>query len=140
MLELRKEQLHIQEEQLRLNKMLLDINQNAGLKTPSFDNQNSLNLSGNLHLSNMNSLNLKSQNVFKSWPLSNIIDDLVDEGIISDKENLELIMDNKILKVNGVVQPEELHEKLKGKYLKSEKSHVIFSRHGDSMSGDINNG
>ncbi|MBS1935941.1 MAG: hypothetical protein JST96_18220, partial [Bacteroidetes bacterium] len=84
-------------------------------------------------------LKLADNNAFTSWPLTNIIDDLAEQGVITDKENVELKLDDGVLIVNGVQQSEELHATMKNKYLKTEKSHIIYSRHGYSMSGDIKN-
>jgi bla regulator protein blaR1 len=84
-------------------------------------------------------LKLADNNAFASWPLTNIIDDLAEQGIITDKENVELKLDNGVLMVNGTQQPEELHATMKNKYLKTDKSHILYSRHGYSMSGDIKN-
>lgn len=47
-----------------------------------------------------------------------IIDDLVAAGAAANKENLSYRLHNMFLIVNGVEQPEALHQKLKSKYLK----------------------
>ncbi|SDE81795.1 BlaR1 peptidase M56 [Dyadobacter soli] len=47
-----------------------------------------------------------------------IILDLIGAGVASGKENLSYRLHNMFLIVNGVEQPEALHEKLKSKYLK----------------------
>jgi beta-lactamase regulating signal transducer with metallopeptidase domain len=79
-------------------------------------------------------------NDFVSWPLSFVIDDLLSQGIIQSRENIDLILNKKMLKVNGIVQPEALHQEYVKKYLKNLKNHVIYSRHGLSISSDIRNG
>lgn len=47
-----------------------------------------------------------------------IIDDLITEGVATDKENLSFRLHNMFLIVNGVEQSEELHQKLKSRYIK----------------------
>ncbi len=50
--------------------------------------------------------------------MANITDDLVSANVVKDKSDLvKFNLTNSALMVNGIKQPEELHEKLKAKYL-----------------------
>ncbi|HTE00709.1 MAG TPA: M56 family metallopeptidase [Mucilaginibacter sp.] len=49
--------------------------------------------------------------------ITNVIGDLVDQNIVKDKSDLSFKLTNKSLIVNGVKQPEEIHERFKNKYL-----------------------
>ena len=140
-LELENEQIQIQQQRLKINQMLLNFNQGNVLASPPILKSDGAIITGDLHSEGATvPVPPPTPQVFVSHPLTDIIDDLMDEGVITSKDNLEFMLDSKILKVNGVVQPEELHSKLKGKYIKSEKNHVKYSRRGDSISADINNG
>ena len=78
--------------------------------------------------------------MFQSWPITNIIDDLMKDGIINSKDNIEFNLDGKVFTVNAARQPEEIHIKFKGKYIKDDKDHVRYSQHGPSISADVSNG
>jgi hypothetical protein len=71
-------------------------------------------------------------------PINSIIDDLIEEKVITDRDNLSFTLNNKILKVNGAIQPAELHAKLKERYIQGNAgNHVIYSKHGGSTSADV---
>ncbi len=66
---------------------------------------------------NMNRVK-QSQAAAKSTS-NDIIDDLVREHIITDKKNISFSLNQDELIVNGVKQPEAIHQKLKEKYVKT---------------------
>jgi hypothetical protein len=71
-------------------------------------------------------------------PLKSIINELLDEKIISSRDDLSIELNDETMIVNGVVQPEKLHELYKKKYLTGKKDHVIYSKHGRSTHAEIN--
>jgi bla regulator protein BlaR1 len=68
--------------------------------------------------------------------IKEIIDVLIDEKIISDRDNLSFTLNNEILKVNGTVQPEEIHSRLKKEYIKGVHDHIKYSTHDGSTSSE----
>jgi bla regulator protein blaR1 len=70
--------------------------------------------------------------------LRQIINALMDMEIISSKNELSIVLNEEVLKVNDVVQPEKLHAHFKERYITSPQDHVIYSKHGGSTHVDIN--
>ncbi len=75
--------------------------------------------------------------------INGVIADLVSANVISDKSDLiKFNLTNSALLVNGKKQPEELHEKLKAKYLEQQKlkfgiaDDPDFGLHYDAKNGD----
>jgi bla regulator protein BlaR1 len=94
------------------------------------------------------SLQGDSRQKYGSYPLmpviSNVIADLVSANVISDKSELiKFNLTNTALMVNGKKQPDELHEKLKAKYLEQQKlkfgiaNDPNFGLHYDVKNGDM---
>lgn len=65
--------------------------------------------------------------VLRNKTITNIIIDLKDDNIIENDDEISFSLNNDELVVNGVKQPEALHVKLKERYLKQAKDHVIYS-------------
>ncbi|MFI5162071.1 MAG: M56 family metallopeptidase [Sphingobacteriales bacterium] len=96
-------------------------------------------------------LDMKEKGFFNSAiPLndiiSNVTDDLVTENVIKDKSDLASFkLTNKFLTVNGKKQPDEIHEKLRNKYLSALRYELTpqimkdpnFGMHYDSKSGSM---
>jgi bla regulator protein BlaR1 len=59
-----------------------------------------------------------------------LIQDLISEKVIQDRENLSFKLHNMFLIVNGVEQPESLHQKLKAKYLKRTWTEWVYNWDG----------
>ncbi|SKB81934.1 M56 family metallopeptidase [Dyadobacter psychrophilus] len=59
-----------------------------------------------------------------------LIEDLLAEGIITTRENLSYKLHNMFLIVNGVEQPESLHQKLKAKYLERSWTEWVYNWDG----------
>jgi beta-lactamase regulating signal transducer with metallopeptidase domain len=75
--------------------------------------------------------------LIESKPIGSIIDDLVDEKIIHRNEDISFILNNKVLKVNGILQSAELHKKLQLRYLTNSNDHVIYSISKGSTHADV---
>ena len=96
-------------------------------------------------------LDMQRKGFFKSpIPLndiiSNVTDDLVSENVIRDKSDLASFkLTNKFLTVNGKKQPDEIHEKLKNKYLSEPRYELTrqimndpnFGMHYDAKTGSM---
>ncbi|WP_428661671.1 M56 family metallopeptidase [Runella sp.] len=63
----------------------------------------------------------------------NLINDLITEGVIKDRDNLSYKLNAEELIVNGVKQPAAVHQKLRSKYL--ENSSAEFTRNFNGRSG-----
>lgn len=61
-----------------------------------------------------------------------IIRDLIAEGVVKSQENLSYRLHNMFLIVNGVEQPEVLHQKLKSRYLKYSWMEWVYNWDGRS--------
>jgi bla regulator protein BlaR1 len=59
-----------------------------------------------------------------------LIQDLIRENVIKNRENLSFKLHNMFLIVNGVQQPEFLHQKLKAKYLKRTWTEWVYNWDG----------
>jgi hypothetical protein len=65
--------------------------------------------------------------------IANVIDDLVSENIVKDKSDLSSFkLTNTFLLVNGKKQPDDIHEKLKTKYL----THPRYPLDGPGIAND----
>ncbi|MCF0041170.1 M56 family metallopeptidase [Dyadobacter fanqingshengii] len=60
----------------------------------------------------------------------NLIQDLLAEGVITTREKLSYKLHNMFLIVNGVEQPESLHQKLKAKYLERSWTEWVYNWDG----------
>jgi len=132
-IDLKVQEMMLRNEQLTINKMLLDSKFQRQLISPAPrvlpDNDDVLNLT---------EPNPPVPPVMEGKPINSIIDDLMGEGVITERDNLSFVLNNKILKVNGKIQPAELHAKLKERYIQGNAgNHVIYSKHGGSTSADI---
>ena len=58
---------------------------------------------------------------------SNIISDLISEHIIKDTKNLSYKLSNENLIVNGKVQPENKHRKIREKYVKAQYYNICYN-------------
>ena len=70
-------------------------------------------------------------------PIGSIIDELFDAKIIDNRDKLSFSLTSKKLIVNDVVQPAEIFQKLKAKYLKGSKDHIVYSVSGSSSRADV---
>jgi bla regulator protein blaR1 len=67
-----------------------------------------------------------------------IINALLDEKIIESADSLSVILNQQTFIINGVVQPQNIQDQFKKRFLKGSNDHVIFSRRGGSTHTDIN--
>ena len=58
---------------------------------------------------------------------SNIISDLISENIIKDTKNLSYKLSKENLIVNGKVQPENKHRKIREKYVKAQYYDICYN-------------
>jgi hypothetical protein len=86
----------------------------------------------------LNKLNL-SLPVLKNDAVTDIINRLVDAGIVNDRNQLSFTLNNEELVVNGKKQAASLHAELKSKFIKNKKDHYIYKTDGHSTSTDITN-
>ncbi|HVM89152.1 MAG TPA: M56 family metallopeptidase [Puia sp.] len=135
--ELKREQLRIQEQRIKIDKLLGEKNNvlSSG-SVPIEGSPETITVDNPVTLEYVPTPPAVPE-VFESHPLTDIINDLANAGVISSQEDLEFTLNNKIFRVNGKQQSEEFYARMKEKYLKSPKDHVIYSRHGHSISGDI---
>jgi len=56
---------------------------------------------------------------------------LVERGYVKDRNNIDFSINNKSLKLNGVKQPDALHEELIRKFIKTPGDQISwsYSRH-----------
>jgi beta-lactamase regulating signal transducer with metallopeptidase domain len=114
--------------------------------------QNKLQLNHNLQLIKNQQLQLQkqfSQNVLNKLNLSlpvlkndavtDIINCLVDAGIVTDRNQLSFTLNSEELIVNGKKQAAGLHAELRSKFIKNKKDHYIYKTDGHSTSTDITN-
>jgi hypothetical protein len=66
-----------------------------------------------------------------------IINALLDEKIIDSRNDLTIILNQQTFTVNGKVQPQNIQDEFKKRFLSRPKDHVIYSRHGGSTSAEI---
>jgi bla regulator protein BlaR1 len=72
-----------------------------------------------------------------SKPVAGLVSDLMEEGIIRDKQTFSIKLNKGELIVNGVKQPKELQEQMAQKYLKGPKDHIHYSVSPHSTSSDV---
>jgi DNA repair exonuclease SbcCD ATPase subunit len=137
-MELRYEQQQIQKQRLKINEMLLNFNHDNSMVVPDNPDIEPANivLDGQPVLETVD-IAPPVPPVIDNVTVSSVIDDLLEEKVITNQNDLSFTLNNEILKVNGVVQPKELHAKLKEKYIKSKKDHVIYSKHGGSTHTEV---
>jgi bla regulator protein blaR1 len=128
-IDLKVQEMILQNEQLHINKMLLDYKFQHNLVSPVSPEPEIV--------PDLIKPVPPVPPVMESKPISSIIDDLIDAKVITDRDNLSFTLNSEVLKVNGVVQSEELHAKLKEKYAGGKKDHVIYSKHGGSTHADV---
>jgi len=63
---------------------------------------------------------------------SELITDLIKEGVVKNKEGLSYKLNANELIVNGAKQPDAVHQKLKSKYVKSENWETVYNFNGRS--------
>ncbi len=72
--------------------------------------------------------------------LAALIDDLVKENVIKDKDELFILqLTEEGLIINNKKQPAELHQRIKAKYLKSPRSRFTYVNQGDRRGISIQN-
>ncbi len=131
-IDLKVQEMILQNEQLNINKMLFDHKFQHNLVSPPLAVLSPLDAVTNLTAVPPVPL------VLENGTVSAIIDDLIDEKVITDRGDLSITLNRAVLKVNGVIQPEELHGRFKQKYIEgNSKNHVIYSKHAGSTSADI---
>jgi bla regulator protein BlaR1 len=59
-----------------------------------------------------------------------MINDLIESGVVKDKSNLSYKLSQEELIVNGVKQSDELHKKLKNKYIKDKAVEMVYNYSG----------
>jgi beta-lactamase regulating signal transducer with metallopeptidase domain len=69
--------------------------------------------------------------------ISEIVDELIKEKVISSADNLTFTLSNNTLTVNGVAQSAALHSKLK-KFIKGQGDTITYSKDGNTTSSSIN--
>ncbi len=126
-IDLKVQEMVLQNEQLSINKMLLASKLQHELISPT----------PNVPLEMDGVPTPPAPPSMEGKPINSIIDDLIGEGIIADRSELSFTLNNEILKVNGIVQPKELHAKFKEKYIAGKRDHVIYSKHGGSTHTDV---
>ena len=84
-------------------------------------------------------MELRSESIRNSSKeeMANLIGDLQREKLISDPENFNFSLTNDGLTVNGKAQSDELHRRLKEKYLRSPGDRIIYSRSGNTVNQTI---
>ena len=142
-IELKNEQIKIEQQRKKIDKILLDQDR-GGISIPATPATASVQLSGSVLVTPpvAPKTSIAAVLAIKPFedtkPLKQIINELIDEKIISSRNNLSIILNNEMLKVNDIIQSEELHARLKDKYLKGVKDHVIYSKRDGSTHADIN--
>ncbi|MDB5278157.1 MAG: hypothetical protein JWR61_3112 [Ferruginibacter sp.] len=144
-------QLKLQLEQLENEHRYADGKSKLLLKN-QLNLQNKLQLNHNLQLIRNQQLQLQkqfSQNVLNKLNLSlpvlkndavtDIINRLVDAGIVTDRSQLSFTLNSEELVVNGKKQAANLHKELKSTFIKNKKDHYIYKTDGHSTSTDITN-
>jgi bla regulator protein BlaR1 len=124
--ELDHERLNLNRKQDNINRMLADRtfehNLLEPLGQPSIESDQLLNLVPNPPVSGIGKVEA-------------IIADLLQERIITDPGDLSFTLNKKVFRVNGVNQPEEIHDRFKNEYIKGANgNHIIYSKHGGSTS------
>jgi len=139
-LDLKNEQLQIQQQRLKINKMLLDFNgrNSAMLAEPVAPikiehDPLSIVVEDPIVVEDHAPIPVVSDNP----TVDGIIADLFAANVIKNTDDLSFTLNSELLKVNGVVQPKELHAKLKEKYIKGKKDHVMYSKHGGSAHTEV---
>jgi bla regulator protein blaR1 len=144
-IELKNEQLKIEKQRKNIDEMMLDENRN-GLSfppSPLFKSDNPISaLTSDNPISplrsELNSPIPPVPPIEENKTLRLIINLLLDMKIISSKNELSIILNDEIFKVNDVTQPEKIHAEFKDRYITSLQDHVIYSKHGGSTHVDIN--
>jgi beta-lactamase regulating signal transducer with metallopeptidase domain len=145
MIELKNEQLQIQQQRIRINKMLLYFNNNQSMAIPGSPVQPAVIEHDPSSFTVEAPVIVQDVEVVPPVPpvngnklINSIIRDLMAANLITDKDNFSFTLNSEMLEVNDVIQPEELHARLKEKYVKSRNDHVIYSKHGGSTHSEIN--
>ncbi|WP_315816706.1 hypothetical protein [Paraflavitalea speifideaquila] len=69
-----------------------------------------------------------------------LIDDLIKENVIKDKEDLVVLqLTDEALIINDKKQPAELHQRFKTKYLKSSRSRFLYTNNGSRRGFSVQN-
>ncbi len=141
-IELKNEQMKIEQQRKNINNMLPDEDRNSlsVLSPPSLrsDDATSGNRTNSIQFSGtIESANSSSPAIEENKTLRLVINQLMDEKIINSKDDLSIILNDEILKVNDVLQPENIHAEFK-RYITGPQDHVIYSKHGGSTHLDIN--
>ena len=133
-IEMKKEQMKIEAQRKKINQMLLD-QERGSISIPAVSATASVQLSGSVLITppvapkTSIAAVLSIPPVEDGKPLKQIINELLDRKIISSKKELSIELNDDLLIINDVAQPEKLHAEFKERYLKSPKDHVIYFNH-----------
>ncbi len=137
---LKNEQMKIDQQSKYINKMLLDEDRSSlsVLSSPSIRSDDATLQTEPTQPKSPEPANSPSPAIEENKTLRLVINQLMDEKIITSKDDLSIILNDEILKVNDVTQPESIHAEFKERYLTGPQDHVIYSKHGGSTHLDIN--
>ncbi len=72
---------------------------------------------------------------FANGVIERIVENMLDAKLITSVDDLSFTLNKKEFKINGVVQPEEIHQRFKESYIKgNSNNHIKYSKHGGSTS------
>ncbi|HMH34306.1 MAG TPA: hypothetical protein VK543_14810, partial [Puia sp.] len=139
------------EKMVELQKSLLDMEQSKinekSLQELQFNQQNQVDLLKKLAMEN--EVQLKKSNMDKLLAdraylsgsrslIDPILEDLLDDNLIQNKDQASFELDNDKLVVNKLQQSNALHKKYKEKFIKGGKDHFIYSASKGSVHTDVN--
>jgi bla regulator protein BlaR1 len=143
---LKNEQMKIEQQRKNIDEMLLNQDRNSlslpSIPTfrsdePSFRLDNPISPLSPLR-SDLSSPIPPVPPIEENKTLRQIINALMDMKIISSKNDLSIVLNDEIFKVNDVTQPEKIHAEFKDRFITGPQDHVIYSKHGGSTHVDIN--
>jgi beta-lactamase regulating signal transducer with metallopeptidase domain len=137
---LKNEQMKIEQQRKSINEMILDEDRNSlsVLSSPTLRSDDAtLPVEPNQSIT-LDTVDPPSPPIEENKTLNLVINQLMDEKIITSKNDLSIILNDEILKVNDVILPENIHAEFKEKYITGPQDHVIYSKHGGSTHVDIN--
>ena len=137
---LKNEQMKIEQQRKSINEMILDEDRNSlpVLSPPSLRPDDATLQTEPIQPISPEPVDPPSPAIEENKTLRLVINQLIDEKIITSKNDLSIILNDKILKVNDVILPENIHAEFKEKYITGPQDHVIYSKHGGSTHVDIN--
>ena len=70
--------------------------------------------------------------------IAGLVNDLLAEKVITNPDDVSIVLNQQMLKVNGVIQTAKLHAELKKKYIPGARDNrIIYSKHGNSTSTNV---